>query len=231
MAAVKGCVCGLSRRDGRGRLAPPRPPVKPCDGLTCWQTRVTGYMTAVLSAGVRGSGVDPGGVHLGGPSEPSGLGHVRLRLLLRHDLHLDGGLRLWGPPAPRRLGHSGEWVCGWVGGCLRPLVNLLLPVSSSLSPPPPAPAPLQDFLYHLLAAMFYLSASVSLAKVTLDLKDGSSFQTYQLDISAVVSPARPGQPSVFPLTCPCLSLQVFSYVSTLLYFIHAILSAIRWKSF
>lgn len=52
-------------------------------------------------------------------------------------------------------------------------------------------AVLQDFLYHTLAALFYLSASVSLAKVTLDLKDGS-FQNYQLDISAVVSPARPG---------------------------------------
>lgn len=29
----------------------------------------------------------------------------------------------------------------------------------------------------------------------------------------------------------CLSPQVFSYVATLLYFIHTILSAIRWKSF
>uniref|UniRef100_H3CHK0 Mal, T cell differentiation protein a, tandem duplicate 2 n=1 Tax=Tetraodon nigroviridis TaxID=99883 RepID=H3CHK0_TETNG len=65
-----------------------------------------------------------------------------------------------------------------------------------------------DLLYHALAALFYLSASVSLAKVTLDLRNGSSFRNYQLDISAVV----------------------FSYVSTLLYCIHAILSAIRWKS-
>ncbi|XP_073327842.1 myelin and lymphocyte protein-like isoform X1 [Pagrus major] len=66
-----------------------------------------------------------------------------------------------------------------------------------------------DFVYHGIAAFFYLSASVALAKVTLDMKDGSSFQNYQLDISAVV----------------------FSYVATLLYFIHTILSAIRWKSF
>ncbi|XP_003972259.1 myelin and lymphocyte protein [Takifugu rubripes] len=66
-----------------------------------------------------------------------------------------------------------------------------------------------DVLYHVIAAFFYLSASVVLAKVTLDMKDGSNFQIYQLDISAVV----------------------FSYVSTLLYFIHSILSAIRWKSF
>lgn len=46
----------------------------------------------------------------------------------------------------------------------------------------------QDALYHVIAAFFYLSASVVLAKVTLDSKDGSNFQIYQLDISAVVSP-------------------------------------------
>uniref|UniRef100_A0A669EKT8 Mal, T cell differentiation protein b n=1 Tax=Oreochromis niloticus TaxID=8128 RepID=A0A669EKT8_ORENI len=72
-----------------------------------------------------------------------------------------------------------------------------------------------DFLYHGIAAFFYLSASVALAKVTLDLsgKQGNSTTTqlrnYKLDISAVV----------------------FSYVATLLYFVHTILSAIRWKSF
>ncbi|KAM3622646.1 uncharacterized protein V6R79_001587 [Siganus canaliculatus] len=66
-----------------------------------------------------------------------------------------------------------------------------------------------DFAYNGIAAFFYLSASVALAKVTIDAKDGSIFQNYQLDISAVV----------------------FSYVTTLLYFIHTILSAIRWKSF
>lgn len=47
----------------------------------------------------------------------------------------------------------------------------------------------QDFAYHGIAAFFYLSASVALAKVTLDMKDGTSFQNYQLDISAVVSQA------------------------------------------
>lgn len=44
----------------------------------------------------------------------------------------------------------------------------------------------QDFVYHGIAAFFYLSASVALAKVTLDMKDGTNFQNYQLDISAVV---------------------------------------------
>ncbi|XP_054460072.1 myelin and lymphocyte protein-like [Anoplopoma fimbria] len=66
-----------------------------------------------------------------------------------------------------------------------------------------------DFAYHGIAAFFYLSASVALAKVTLDMNDGNLTQNYKLDISAVV----------------------FSYVATLLYFIHTILSAIRWKSF
>ncbi|XP_041921377.1 myelin and lymphocyte protein-like [Alosa sapidissima] len=66
-----------------------------------------------------------------------------------------------------------------------------------------------DFVYHFLAALFYLSASVPLAKVTLDMKDGTNFKYYQIDIAAVV----------------------FSYTATLFYFIHCILSAIRWKSF
>nr|XP_057935706.1 myelin and lymphocyte protein-like [Doryrhamphus excisus] len=66
-----------------------------------------------------------------------------------------------------------------------------------------------DFVYHFIAAVFYLSASVALAKVTLDMRDGVDFQNYQLDISAVV----------------------FSYTATLLYFVHTILSAVRWKSF
>ncbi|XP_061687135.1 myelin and lymphocyte protein-like [Syngnathoides biaculeatus] len=66
-----------------------------------------------------------------------------------------------------------------------------------------------DFAYHLTAAVFYLSASVTLAKVTLDIRQGGNFQNYQLDVSAVV----------------------FSYVATLLYFAHTILSAMRWKTF
>ncbi|XP_077428159.1 myelin and lymphocyte protein-like [Vanacampus margaritifer] len=66
-----------------------------------------------------------------------------------------------------------------------------------------------DFAYHLTAAVFYLSASVSLAKVTLDIRNAGNFRNYQLDISAVV----------------------FSYAATLLYFVHCILSAMRWKTF
>ncbi|XP_077570478.1 myelin and lymphocyte protein-like [Stigmatopora nigra] len=66
-----------------------------------------------------------------------------------------------------------------------------------------------DFGYHFLAAVFYLSASVALAGVTLDIRGAGNIQNYRLDISAVV----------------------FSYVTTLLYFVHAILSAMRWKTF
>ncbi|KAL3066457.1 hypothetical protein OYC64_016415 [Pagothenia borchgrevinki] len=68
-----------------------------------------------------------------------------------------------------------------------------------------------DLAYHAIAAFFYLSASVALAKVTLEIKETTPLNSrnYKLDISAVV----------------------FSYVATLLYFIHTIFSAIRWKSF
>ncbi|KAJ8002342.1 hypothetical protein DPEC_G00178880 [Dallia pectoralis] len=65
-----------------------------------------------------------------------------------------------------------------------------------------------DFVYHGLAAFFYLSASVALAKVVID-KNDESLKIIRLDISAVV----------------------FSYLATLLYFIHTIFSAWRWKSF
>ncbi|XP_072319077.1 myelin and lymphocyte protein-like [Eucyclogobius newberryi] len=66
-----------------------------------------------------------------------------------------------------------------------------------------------DFVYHFIATVLYLSASVALAIVTLSVRTGTILQVYQLDISAVV----------------------FSYVTTLLYFIHTVLSAHRWKSF
>ncbi|XP_044069425.1 myelin and lymphocyte protein-like [Siniperca chuatsi] len=65
-----------------------------------------------------------------------------------------------------------------------------------------------DFAYHGLAAFFYLSAGVALANITFMKKSGE-FKIYQIDIAAVV----------------------FAYLATLLYFIHTILSAIRWKNF
>src|SRR4029434_121159 len=52
---------------------------------------------------------------------------------------------------------------------------------------PPHLLCVQDFVYHFLAALFYLSASVPLALVTLGYsKDRSNLKYYQIDIAAVV---------------------------------------------
>ncbi|XP_028279165.1 myelin and lymphocyte protein-like [Parambassis ranga] len=77
--------------------------------------------------------------------------------------------------------------------------------------------PALDVGYHFVSAVFYLSASVELAYITLangTLANSVIGQVlseylkiYRLDIAAVV----------------------MSYVATLLYFLHAIFSAIRWK--
>ncbi|XP_036420203.1 myelin and lymphocyte protein [Colossoma macropomum] len=64
-----------------------------------------------------------------------------------------------------------------------------------------------DVAYHALASILYLSAAVLLAFTTLYLT--ASDYDYKLDIAAVV----------------------FSYVAFVLYVIHTIFSAIRWKSF
>ncbi|XP_037638121.1 myelin and lymphocyte protein-like [Sebastes umbrosus] len=74
--------------------------------------------------------------------------------------------------------------------------------------------PSLDVAYHFVAVVFYLSASVALAYITL-VQDQllvivttfENLKFYRLDIAAVV----------------------MSYVATLLYFLHAIFSAIRWK--
>ncbi|XP_038151591.1 myelin and lymphocyte protein-like [Cyprinodon tularosa] len=65
-----------------------------------------------------------------------------------------------------------------------------------------------DFVYHGLAVIFYLSAGVTLAFITM-LSKGGDLRLYRIYISAVV----------------------FAFAATFLYFIHAILSAIRWKHF
>ncbi|XP_077438053.1 myelin and lymphocyte protein-like isoform X1 [Vanacampus margaritifer] len=65
-----------------------------------------------------------------------------------------------------------------------------------------------DFAYHALAALFYLSAGVDLAFITFLMKAGE-FRIYQIDIAAVV----------------------FAFTAALLYFIHAVLSSLRWKHF
>ncbi|XP_072545002.1 myelin and lymphocyte protein-like [Salminus brasiliensis] len=72
-----------------------------------------------------------------------------------------------------------------------------------------------DAAYHFIAVVFYLSASVLLANVTIGIRAlynlspaADLFKIYQEDIAAVV----------------------MAFMATLLYFIHAILSALRWKS-
>ncbi|XP_069000123.1 myelin and lymphocyte protein-like [Embiotoca jacksoni] len=72
--------------------------------------------------------------------------------------------------------------------------------------------PALDAGYHFVAVVFYLSASVALAYITVLYGSvaGSfsiNIKIYRLDIAAVV----------------------MSYLATLLYFLHAIFSAIRWK--
>ncbi|NP_001070931.1 uncharacterized protein LOC768299 [Danio rerio] len=68
-----------------------------------------------------------------------------------------------------------------------------------------------DVAYHGFATVLYPSASVLLALVTIGIAQIQTETTliYQLDVAAVV----------------------FSFLTTLLYFIHTIFSAIRWKSF
>ncbi|TRY87422.1 hypothetical protein DNTS_017184 [Danionella cerebrum] len=68
-----------------------------------------------------------------------------------------------------------------------------------------------DVAYHGFAALLYLSASVLLAWITITFgnSDLNGTLIYQLDVAAVV----------------------FSFLNTLLYVIHTIFSAIRWKSF
>ncbi|XP_018414326.1 PREDICTED: myelin and lymphocyte protein-like [Nanorana parkeri] len=64
-----------------------------------------------------------------------------------------------------------------------------------------------DALYHFTAALFYLSASVLQAYLTILVADLVFFNWYQENIAAVV----------------------FAYIATLLYVIHALASLFRWK--
>ncbi|XP_035462094.1 myelin and lymphocyte protein [Scophthalmus maximus] len=73
--------------------------------------------------------------------------------------------------------------------------------------------PSLDVGYHFVAVVFYLSAAVDLAYITilkgsLTTMPPENLKIYRLDIAAVV----------------------MSYLATLLYFLHAIFSAMRWKT-
>lgn len=65
-----------------------------------------------------------------------------------------------------------------------------------------------DAAYHAIAALFYLSAAVIQASLTITFQNFPNSQEYKLNIAAVV----------------------MAFVATLLYVIHAVLSALRWKS-
>ncbi|KAM9803858.1 myelin and lymphocyte protein-like [Neosynchiropus ocellatus] len=66
-----------------------------------------------------------------------------------------------------------------------------------------------DFVYHAIAVLFYLSAAVPLSYITILHKTTKTFRIYQIDIAAVV----------------------FSYLAVIMYFLHAVLSSLRWKHF
>nr|XP_057914845.1 myelin and lymphocyte protein-like isoform X2 [Doryrhamphus excisus] len=83
--------------------------------------------------------------------------------------------------------------------------------------------PALDVGYHFLAVVFYLSASVDLAYITV-------LKGWGVNIDSA------GAVAVVPLTGDLLKFYrldiaavVMSYVATLLYFLHAIFSAIRWR--
>ncbi|KAL2087301.1 hypothetical protein ACEWY4_018360 [Coilia grayii] len=71
-----------------------------------------------------------------------------------------------------------------------------------------------DVFYHFVATVLYLSAAVPLAKVTIEMGD--------------ISPRNATQDKYYKMD---ISASVFAYIATLLYFLHAIFSAIRWKTF
>lgn len=90
--------------------------MQPLNHRRCWVKTPPSFSVAacqrshdlLFPADLWWPGVDPSGVHAGGAGQPSGLGHVCVRLLLRNDLHLDGGLCLRGAPQPQQLGCSCE---------------------------------------------------------------------------------------------------------------------------
>ncbi|XP_043841239.1 myelin and lymphocyte protein [Dromiciops gliroides] len=72
-----------------------------------------------------------------------------------------------------------------------------------------------DVSYHLIAALFYLSASVLEAFATISIKEYRNFSLYNITF-------KDYQENV--------SAVVFAYAATLIYVIHAVFSLIRWKS-
>lgn len=81
--------------------------------------------------------------------------------------------------------------------------------------------PSLDVGYHFVAAVFYLSASVVLAFITIFT--GDLIQPIQ---STVLEPLFQERIKIYRLE---IAAVVMSFLATLLYFIHTIFSAIRWR--
>ncbi|XP_004553478.1 myelin and lymphocyte protein [Maylandia zebra] len=79
--------------------------------------------------------------------------------------------------------------------------------------------PALDAGYHFVAVVFFLSASVDLAYVTYGIGQG-------VKLAQVLALLPAELLKIYRLY---ISAVVMSYVATLLYFLHAIFSAIRWK--
>lgn len=79
--------------------------------------------------------------------------------------------------------------------------------------------PALDAGYHFVAVVFFLSASVALAYITYGIGQG-------VKIGQVLEFLPAELLKIYRLY---ISAVVMSYVATLLYFLHAIFSAIRWK--
>ncbi|XP_033957143.1 myelin and lymphocyte protein-like [Pseudochaenichthys georgianus] len=86
--------------------------------------------------------------------------------------------------------------------------------------------PALDVGYHFVATVFYLSASVPLACVTV--LEGQAFAALAplAPVSALNSDFLLEARKIYKLH---IAAQVMSFLATLFYFMHTIFSAIRWK--
>ncbi|CAI5654688.1 unnamed protein product [Oreochromis niloticus] len=88
--------------------------------------------------------------------------------------------------------------------------------------------PALDAGYHFVAVVFFLSASVDLAFITYGIGESYKALSGQPSLPILILPGV--QPDEYPKIYRLyISAVVMSYVATLLYFLHAIFSAIRWK--
>lgn len=125
--------------------------------------------------------MDSGGVNTCVPTKPFGVGDVCLSLLLRHDLLVVDLVCCW-------LSQEQSWL----GSCCKSKTQQY-EVKNQVKQKKKRGGViskffffyLQDFVYHGLAVLFYLSAGVDLAFITM-LTKGVDLKIYRTYISAVV---------------------------------------------